>query len=542
MTRWLTTFLVLLGLIATWSTRAGAQERCPYTPTATIDASTLTTQKGHLKNTAASVCATPKPAPDVLLAPATERYNAYSLKNRSTTAQCISVTLTMTAGGAQSAAYLGSFDPNNIQTNYLGDSGNAALNVPLTYSFNVPALGNFVVAVNEIGAGGATYSLSVTNCGAVVVTSITPNAGPSAGGTAVTIKGSGFLATPGVTIGGTNATDIVLVDEGTITATTPAGADGPADVVVTNTDATTDTLASGFTFVPPSGTTVALVSSVNPSVFGQPVTFTATLTSGAGTPDGNVNFFDGATNIGANVALVGGIATLTKTDFTVGTHVISLQYAGNATFAASTSSDLEQAVTVAKSATALGSSLNPSVSGDAVTFTATVTAVAPGAGLPTGTMTFSSDGAVIGTGSLDGAGKATLTTSALAIGTHAVTAAYGGDAKFGTSASAPALSQVVNAVPVDAGVDSGVDSGTSSGGTSSGGTSSGGTSSGGTSSGGTSSGGTDAGSSAAPSEDSGGGGGCDCRQAPGGSSGYSALIGLVIVAGALVRRPRRTKK
>ena len=80
---------------------------------------------------------------------------------------------------------------------------------------------------------------------------------------------------------------------------------------------------------------VALTSSVNPSDFGQSVTFTATLTSSAGTPTGDVQFKDNGTNLGAAVSLNSGVATVTTAALTVGTHTITAEYAATATFAAS---------------------------------------------------------------------------------------------------------------------------------------------------------------------------------------------------------------
>lgn len=81
---------------------------------------------------------------------------------------------------------------------------------------------------------------------------------------------------------------------------------------------------------------VTLSSSVNPSDFGQAVTFTATLTSTAGTPAGNVQFKDNGTSLGAPVALNGsGVATVMTSALTVGTHTITAEYAGSATFEAS---------------------------------------------------------------------------------------------------------------------------------------------------------------------------------------------------------------
>ena len=78
-----------------------------------------------------------------------------------------------------------------------------------------------------------------------------------------------------------------------------------------------------------------------------------------------------------------------------------------------------------------------------MTFTATVTAASPGSGTPTGSVTFYDGTTILGTGSLRGSGTATFTTSSLAVGTHAITAVYGGDANFTTSTSS-AVNQGVN--------------------------------------------------------------------------------------------------
>ena len=83
-------------------------------------------------------------------------------------------------------------------------------------------------------------------------------------------------------------------------------------------------------------TTTAVSSSVNPSDFGESVTFTATVTSPAGTPTGSVQFKDGGANLGSPVVLNGsGIATFTTSALTVGVHVITAEYSGSGTFAAS---------------------------------------------------------------------------------------------------------------------------------------------------------------------------------------------------------------
>jgi hypothetical protein len=79
-----------------------------------------------------------------------------------------------------------------------------------------------------------------------------------------------------------------------------------------------------------------------------------------------------------------------------------------------------------------------------VTFTATVTATAPGAGIPTGTVTFKDGSTTLGTGALNGSGQATFTTASLKMGVHSITAVYGGDARFAGSTS-PVLMQQIKA-------------------------------------------------------------------------------------------------
>ena len=109
-------------------------------------------------------------------------------------------------------------------------------------------------------------------------------------------------------------------------------------------------------------------------------------------------------------------------------------------------------VNKANTATGLTSSVNPSVFGQSVTFTATVTAVAPGAGTPTGTVTFKDGITTIGTGMLSG-GSTTFSTSALSVASHGITASYGGDTNFNTSTSST-VNQVVNKANTTITIDS----------------------------------------------------------------------------------------
>src|SRR5207244_12388623 len=109
---------------------------------------------------------------------------------------------------------------------------------------------------------------------------------------------------------------------------------------------------------------------------------------------------------------------------------------------ASANAVASQLVNKATTTTSLTSYTTLSRSGQSATFTATIAAVSPGAGTPTGTVNFLDGATVIGTGTLS-AGVATFSTGALSVATHSITAAYQGDGNFLTSTST-AVSQVVN--------------------------------------------------------------------------------------------------
>lgn len=106
------------------------------------------------------------------------------------------------------------------------------------------------VAVASYGAGASIVTEGTS------VTSVSPDVGTAAGGTAVTITGANFPVSPTVTFGGTTATDIVRVNATTITCTTPAHATGVVDVLVAG-NGTGNQL---FDYRPASGTTYASYS------------------------------------------------------------------------------------------------------------------------------------------------------------------------------------------------------------------------------------------------------------------------------------------
>jgi len=79
------------------------------------------------------------------------------------------------------------------------------------------------------------------------ISTVTPSSGTTAGGTAITITGTFFVGTTGVTVGGAAATSFVVVNDTTITCVTPAGTAGAKNVVVLDPDGNI-TKAGGFTY------------------------------------------------------------------------------------------------------------------------------------------------------------------------------------------------------------------------------------------------------------------------------------------------------
>jgi uncharacterized repeat protein (TIGR03803 family) len=227
------------------------------------------------------------------------------------------------------------------------------------------------------------------------------------------------------------------------TSTLPLGSAQPVTAVYSgdgNDNGSTSTAAK-ITVNPMTTRTVA-TDTPTPAVVGRPVSLTATVSvaaPGVGTPTGSVTFMEGSTVLGT-VAISGNTATLPWTFSTAGLQPITAAYSGDTNNKSSTG---VVNVNVGKDVTktTLASSATPAVPGQSVTFTASVAVQSPGAGTPTGTVTFKDGATVLGTGTLSG-GVATFTTTTLAPGTHSITALYAGDTNDGASNSV-ALSEKI---------------------------------------------------------------------------------------------------
>ena len=285
-------------------------------------------------------------------------------------------------------------------------------------------------------ADPAVFGQSVTFI--ATVSNIGTNTATPTGSVQFSIDGGAFGAAVPLSGSGTSVT---ATSAATATLTV-SGSPHIIQAVYTNTDG--DFSGSSGTLsqtVNPAPTSTTVTSSVNPSVFGQSITFTATVsnTAGAGvstaTPTGSVQFSVDGAPFGAAVAISGAGAAATTTSAATATltvsgspHTIKAAYTNADGNFSGSSGSLGQTVNPAPTSTTVTSSLNPSIYGQSVTFTATVTNTA-GAGIstvtPTGSVQFMDGASPLGTSqALSGTGTATLTTSALAAGTHPITAVY----------------------------------------------------------------------------------------------------------------------
>ena len=244
---------------------------------------------------------------------------------------------------------------------------------------------------------------------------------PAAGQQFTIIKNQG-----GSAVAGTFSQGSTLTSNGYVFAINYAGGAGH-DVVLTVLGQTSTMLTSSVGVAP------------NAAVFGQSVTFTATVSANSpitGTPTGTVTFLDGS-NVLGTASLSQGSATFTTSTLNIGSHNITASFSGTSSWLNSMGS-MFQVVNQAATTTTLVSSQNASVLNQSVTFTATVSANAPGAGTPSGMVTFMDGATTLGAVALNGVSGndlASFSTSSLAAATHNITAVYQADSNFLSSPS-----------------------------------------------------------------------------------------------------------
>lgn len=182
---------------------------------------------------------------------------------------------------------------------------------------------------------------------------------------------------------------------------------------------------------------VSLSASTGSATVFTSISFTATVSSSAGTPSGNVSFYDSTGLLGAE-PLSNGRAVFTTGKLGVGSHTITAVYGGDGNFEGVSSSSVSVVVNQAASAVTLVSSSNPVLLTSAASFTATVTS---SLGTPTGSVGFYDGTTLLGAVALSN-GQAVYTTTSLAVGTHSITGVYSGDTNF-AGATSSAIAELV---------------------------------------------------------------------------------------------------
>ncbi len=143
------------------------------------------------------------------------------------------------------------------------------------------AVGSVNVAVTGPGGTGTlTNGFTYENLPVPSPTTVDPNTGSTAGGTDVTITGSGFTGATEVTFNGVAATNCTVVNDTTITCTTPAHAAGSVNVAVTGPGGT-GTLTNGFTYENPTPNPTIVDPNIGSILGGTSVTITGTGFTGA---------------------------------------------------------------------------------------------------------------------------------------------------------------------------------------------------------------------------------------------------------------------
>jgi len=250
----------------------------------------------------------------------------------------------------------------------------------------------------------------------------------------VTFKDGGTVIGTGGLDGAGNAfIDVSTLAIGTHTITVDYGGDGTYLPGTSNT--VTQTVNRR-----PSTTTISSATP-NPSLVGQPVRYTITVSGGGPSPTGVVEVWDGPQSIRAGTLdATGTVRIFVPRGFTTpGIHTMVAKYLGDAQYQPSDSAPFDQVVHVATSVT-LVSSDNPSLLGQNVTLTADVT---PNPTSSSDSISFFDGGTLLGTAPVDDVtGMASFDVDTLTAGSHAITAQYSGDAIYAPSTS-PVLDQLV---------------------------------------------------------------------------------------------------
>ena len=370
--------------------------------------------------------------------------------------------VSMTAAKSVTATFSVSSTPFPLMVTVAGTGTGTVTSVPAGISCPSACTANFnggtSVSLTATSGSGSTFAGWSGACSLAGTCSVSMTAAQSVTATfntipttfplTVSLVGTGAVtsAPAGITCPSTCSANFNSGALVSLTATPAAGFtfggwSGVCSGVGTCAVSMTAAKAATATFRATTTTTLAL--SAAQVAVGASVTLTATVTStSGGTPTGTVTFNNGSIVLGAASLNNSGAGTFTTNSLAQGSYSLTATYSGGTTFSSSTSSAVALTVKLA-AVTTLTVSATQLNAGASVTLTAKV-APSSGGGTPTGTVTFNSGSTVLSTAPLNNTGMATLTTNSLATGSDSITAAYSGDANFGSSTSSVTNLEVVD--------------------------------------------------------------------------------------------------
>lgn len=310
--------------------------------------------------------------------------------------------------------------PHNVSANYLGDTNDAPSSSPVVVEVVQPTTSVTLSSDHNPANAGAVLTLSA----AVSGSSVLPT------GTVTFREGSAVLGTSPLNSAAIGLLHLSTLAPGAHLLTATYSGD--------SSNATSSSAAYSQT-VQQSATQTALALGSTTSTVSKAATLTATVTGNGGVPSGAITFLDGATAIGSATLGTNGTASVSVSTFTLGQHSLTAVYGGDANDATSTAPAQQLTVLKAAPSLSIASGSNPSLGGSTVNLTAML---ASGVNHPSGLVTWTDNGAPLGTTPLDANAVASFASAALSVGQHLITASFPGDSS-NSAATSPALTEVV---------------------------------------------------------------------------------------------------